>query len=366
MVFVKKDRTADKAHNVGITMGFLGTNRMKDGEVGLEIEIEGKKLPIPQGMQGSHQPVPIPGNEEWSYVDDGSLRGFENGGMDAEYVLTNPVMFSAVPAALDSLWAMFRKKGAELDESNRTSIHVHLNVQKFHLNRLASIIGLYFALEDVLAEFCGDHRVGNLFCLRGSDAPAVVSQARSFIRSNMESRLREGDHYAALNTYAIAKFGSLEFRLMRGVTDPKAIVEWVSILRRLYDVSADFTDPRDICGVFSSQGPNAFFDQILGDKASVVRSGISMTENELRESMYTGIRLAQDICYARDWDVFKPVEYKPDPFKRDPRKTLKRGGPDAQIVAAMDAYVNVGAPIPANWAPVDAQEMPMPDWDEDD
>ena len=313
MVFAKRNRSEDKSYNIGVTMGCRTIHK---GVVGLEIEVEGKKFPKPPGMQGTHTSVAMPGLPGWSYVHDGSLRGEDN----AEYVLTAPVEFSEIPGKVDELWALLDKNKSVIAESNRTSVHVHLNVQSFHLNRLASIIGIYFALEEILAEFCGEYRVGNLFCLRAKDAPAVVSQVRRFIRSNMESRLRDGDHYAGLNTYAIAKFGSLEFRTMRGVNTPPAIKTWVSILERIYNASAEFTDPRAICEILSQSGPMQFFELILGDLAEVVRRGVSMSEDQIRDSLYEGIRIAQDVCYARDWDVFKPMEYRPDPFDRPANK----------------------------------------------
>jgi hypothetical protein len=47
-----------------------------------------------------------------------------------------------------------------------------------------------------------------------------------------------------------------------------------------------------------------------------------MTDDEVRDSMYEGIRLAQDLCYCRDWDLFLPMEYKQDPFGRKPERVL--------------------------------------------
>lgn len=337
MVFVKREEDEDEGYNVYVTLR-LPPKVKRAGEVGVEVEVEGRRLPKEPDLP-------------WVYHVDHSLRGAEN----AEYVLDKPVLFSEIDGHVDGLYAMLTKAKATLDDSNRTSVHVHLNVQPFFLNRLASLMGLYFTFEEIFAEWCGEHRVGNLFCLRAKDAPAIVSQIRRFIRTGMQAPLRDHHHYAGLNGNAIHKFGSLEFRTLRGVSDPSVIKTWVSILRRLYDLSEVYTDPREICSEFSYAGPQHFFDHILGDRAAVIRQGIEFDEERIGTSLYEGIRLAQDICFARDWSRYKPLEYKEDPFHRPAKK---RGAPtgfdiDAAMNEVMEDFEGEDdegqAPPPANW-----------------
>lgn len=300
MVFIRKQPRRVQGFNVGLVMN----RQAVKGEVGIEIEVEGKKL-----LTQDYTPA------GWSYHQDGSLRGEEN----AEYVLTKPIALTAVPEYLDKLWNAFKAKGSSLDDSNRTSVHVHLNVQSFFFNRLTSLMALYFTMEEILTEWCGDHRVGNLFCLRAKDAPNIITQIKRFIVTDGKSGIGDNQHYAGLNTHALVKFGSLEFRTLRGC-EKETILEWVRILQRLYELSENYPDPRAICAEFSSSGPLGFFEAILGDSASVVRRGVSMSDQDIRESMYNGIRMAQDLCYSRDWAVFEGVNLKADPFGRDPRK----------------------------------------------
>lgn len=279
------------------------------GDIGIEIEVEGRSLP----HEETAEETPY-----WKYAIDHSLRGEDNG----EYVLRKPIKFEEVPKALDSLWGLFAKYKSVLDDSNRTSVHIHLNCQNFHVNRLASFSALYFCLEEILTEWCGEYRVGNLFCLRSKDAPAIVSRIKTFIQRDGDTNISEHLHYAGFNIHSLSKFGSIEIRTLRGVKDPTIIQDWVDILQRLYDLSESFEDPRKICDMFSAEGPIDFFYAILGDKASVVRNGISWQDNQIKDSLYDGIRLAQDICFARDWDAFKKSDLKPDPFGRKPLKVL--------------------------------------------
>lgn len=346
-VFIKRD----DQKQAGFTVGVVLNRKSTKGLVGIEIEVEGTRLP--------KDDAPPP----WAYHHDGSLRGQDN----AEYVLSSPIGFEDVEKSLDILWKSFSAHKSTIDDSNRTSVHVHLNCQGFHFNRLTSLMALYFALEEILTEWCGEHRVGNLFCLRAKDAPAIVSQIKRFISTDGASVINDHHHYAGLNANALHKFGSLEFRSLRGVSDPRVAIDWIGILERLYTLSADFTDPRDICSLFSSEGPTAFFYNILGPKAAIVLAGIHMNEDEMKDSLYQGVRLAQDLCYCRDWNLFQSVELKNDPFGRDPKKIAKKLGGlglDQSVLESalsqlggydsFNPYLNATAPAPSQWA------MPAP------
>lgn len=285
----------------GFALGVVLNSEPVPGQVGIEIEVEGKHLPN-QDLMPKH----------WRATHDGSLRGQEC----LEYVLARPLPFDDIPEALNALWHVFKEKKSVFDDSNRTSVHVHLNFQKFHLTRMASFCAMYFTLEEVLTQWCGDHRVGNLFCLRAKDAPAIVSRIKKFIQADGDYQFGDFMKYSGLNPYALRKYGSMEVRTLRGCSEPDVILSWVAILRRIYELSADFTDPRKVCELFSGRGPTGFFEEILGPMAMIVRSGVPFNNEEIEDSLYRGIRLAQDICYCRDWDLYKPVDVKDDPFGR--------------------------------------------------
>lgn len=312
---------------IGLNLASLFNRKGVKGEVGIEIEVEGNKF------KKDNLPAP------WSYHHDGSLRGHDN----AEYVLRSPVMFKDVPKAIETLWGMFEEYGSVLDVSNRTSVHVHLNVQKFHLNRLTCFISLFLSVEELLTQWCGDHRVGNLFCLRAKDATAIVHRLKKFIQGNGHYELSDGLHYAGLNANAITKFGSLEIRTLRGCTDPQTIINWIEILERIYRVSADFSDPRQIPGILSSDGTAYYLDLVFGDKKQMILDDIGYNNQQVRDALYTGIRLAQDLCYCRDWSEYKAVSAKDDPFGRDMKKV-------AQQLAGLEAAyqslsISAGGPL---------------------
>jgi hypothetical protein len=288
-----------------------------NGEIGIEIEVEGTYFRKPTN---SDKPLP----KGWMYTKDGSLRGIDN----AEYILHRPIKFSEVEDHVDRLFEMFAEDKSILDESNRTSIHVHLNAQSFHMNRLCAFFALYFVVEELLTEWCGEHRVGNLFCLRGKDAPYLVKQIKNFIQSDGKWSFSDGVHYAGCNAQALQKFGSIEIRSLRGVTNPKMIIQWVRVLERIWRLSGEFQDPRNICDEFSGGGPYAFLQWVLGDTLEYVKAGIEWDQQRISESLYEGIRLAQDLCYCREWSNFTQKDLRVDPFGR----TLSK------VVAQLSAY----------------------------
>lgn len=311
----------DEAHaTISPPIGLLLRCRKTSGNIGLEIECEGNSF------KKEHIPSP------WTYHSDHSLRGHDN----AEYVLSKPINFSTVPKALDILWKMFETHGSVLDNSNRTSVHVHLNVQDWYLNRLTSFLAMYFCVEELLTAWCGEHRIGNLFCLRAKDAPAIITELSKFIKADAKHIIHDGFHYAGLNAQALFKFGSLEIRTLRGPTDKQVILDWVSILERLYNLSASYDDPRDICSLFSANGPLNFLSELLGPQEITLRNGISYTDDMIRDAMYYGIRLVQDLVYCRDWGLYKPTVVKPDPFDRDPLKVL-----DAMAASSQPGSISV-------------------------
>lgn len=305
-VFIEDKKKNNVSFDVKTLLGLVPTS----GDVGLEVEVEGNKFP--KGEEDNYIP------QVWGYHHDGSLRGLDN----AEYVLRKPLPFKDVPKALEQLWSMFSKYGTVLDDSNRTSVHVHMNVQDFYLNRLCSFFAIYFAVEELLSAWAGSHRMGNLFCMRGKDAPAIITRIKDFIRNDGKTQFSSGMHYSGLNAGALFKFGSIEVRLMSGTDDVNRILQWVEMCRRIYDLSADFKDPRSVCELFSSGGPIAFLETIFGPSVSVLRDGIEYNEQQIMESLYEGIRLSQDLCYCRDWDKYSPHTLKKDPFGRSQKTVI--------------------------------------------
>lgn len=206
-------------------LSLYGKSRGHKGDVGLEIECEGD------------QPHPDSGESlgMWKTVPEGSLR---NG---VEYVLRTPQPIARIPEVME-YWKDLTKK-CRFERSIRTSVHVHINVQALNYNEVLRFLGLYWLVEDILVTLNGRLRVGNLFCLRIRDADELVYDIFN-VTSDARVMDFHPDHarYAALNLVALSKFGSLEFRFVKGMTTPRPIQYWAENLYELVHQSRGIKD----------------------------------------------------------------------------------------------------------------------------
>lgn len=245
-----------------------------DKEVGIEIELEG------EGLFG------IAPDAMWKIEPDGSLRG-----ESAEFVLKAPCKRTLVPIRLRRFRNLI--KTIKVIDSGRAGIHVHINVQDMTPKEVVQFICLYMVFEDILVNWCGDSRVGNLFCLRTCDAPFSMKVMRSVIKTGNWCDLRDDrNRYSSLNLKAIPQYGSVEFRAMRSTDDIKLIQCWINILTTLKDRSREFSDPKDIVEQVSFRTTERFFEDILGD----VKVEPPLLYDH--DSMMQGVRHAQFIAYV--------------------------------------------------------------------
>lgn len=270
-----------------------------DREVGIEIEMEGEHLNIRAAG--------------WDTKDDGSLRG-DAYQQRAEYVINPPVKRKHVQDQLNVLADALKNAGSELHPSDRCGVHIHINCQKLTEQQVINYLTLYFILEDLLVHYCGEDRVGNLFCLRSSDAEdvllAIVEAAKIGTLRNIQN---DNFRYASVNVTSLYKYGSLEFRAMRSPVDFSVIKEWVDILLAIKDKSLEYGTPRDIVESFSALGANQFTQQVLGDLAKRLPM-----ENADR-LIIAGVRRAQDIAYS-------PANVKPIVEKKAGQRGIFIGG----------------------------------------
>jgi hypothetical protein len=259
----------------------LGINHLTDGELGIEIEVEGNNLPedTPKGWMREH---------------DGSLRG-----ESAEYVLSEPLSHGDAMDAVDRLEEKFKQAGSKVKDSVRAGVHVHVNVQHLTDLELINFITCYLILEDLLVKFCGEDREGNLFCLRLKDAeyPLFSLIQGIKLRSVHGGYFNNDDlRYSSMNLKALATYGSLEFRSMRTGTDFQRIKDWATILYDLRERSREFANPRQIIEIFSGDMVDGFVRKVVGNHAK------KLLCDGYEDMLVEGMRRAQDIAYCAEWE----------------------------------------------------------------
>lgn len=271
-------------------------NGKQKGLVGLEVECEGKQL----------FSTPF---KWWSCHVDGSLRDTD-GHPPQEYVLRIPLDLEELKQALEYLEQKFQEAGSSVIKSNRTSVHVHINCQALSLRELYCFILLYIIFEEVLVDWVGPERAGNLFCLRAKDSEFYISMLESVLKTKSFKQWRDEYRYSSCNVASILKFGSLEFRSMPGTIDTNTIYIWASLLVMLKDVASKFDNPVQMVEEFVNIGPLPFFKKIFKDDKFR-----SLVENQpgLSGKLWDGLRMVRDVAYCCEW---LPVSKK----KRQPRK----------------------------------------------
>lgn len=254
-----------------------------DGDLGIEIEVEGASLPDKVSL--------------WRREDDGSLRGDET----AEFVFAKPYTPEKARQALNNLDGAYRACETRVDDSVRAGIHVHVNVQNLTIIELFNFITIYLVLEEILVDHCGEGRQGNLFCLRAMDAGYLIATLRTAVAKRGFALLhRDEMRYSSMNVKSLSTYGSLEFRAMRGTRDMDRIYNWAMLLLNLREVAKTFNCPKSVIQGYSSGEASSFIQRCLGDYAPHF-----LMQPDVLAKVRAGMRRAQDVAFATDWEGYR-------------------------------------------------------------
>lgn len=233
----------------------FGFHQTMTGDIGIEIEAEGTKTgvnPMTPWVKNREDQGKPP--KYWMAKGDNSLR---NG---VEYVTNGPVPLDKLSDAMDE-WATYSKGTRYRHDTIRTSVHYHVNVQHLTLRQIVTVIMGWWLLETPIVDLQGPTRVGNLFCLRVSDAEHLVMDVLNSLEMDNPPLLGQhmGDNvkYAALNINAVRRFGSLEFRFNRGTTDPAEIEKWGRALHQLVHSFAKLGSTERLIELIEKDGPDS-------------------------------------------------------------------------------------------------------------
>jgi hypothetical protein len=265
------------------------------GEVGIEIETIGKSLP----------PLMVAANL-WTVKQDGSIK-VRSGELGYEYVLAQPVGRPKVEVALDQLLLEFKNAGSIVAEDRvSNSVHVHINAKMLTMKQVYTWLTLYFIFEELLVRWAGPDRVGNLFCLRAKDAQGLVKSLATAAKNDSfyggaTCFTNKNYRYAAVNCMALSKFGSLEFRAMRGTAKKDVLMLWVNTLLAIKDKSLEYTDPVHVLSDFSRRTCMGMCNHVMPPEMKQYM----FQQPDFLDSLYEGARLAQDFAFSTEWQKEK-------------------------------------------------------------
>lgn len=277
------------------------------GDVGIEIEVEGENL------REVH-------NAFWKSEDDGSLRG-EFPHQRCEYIFKKPQPYDKVGAIVGNLKKEL--EDAEFNFSHRTSCHVHVNVQELTLEQLLNMMYIYLLVEEPLINFCGRVRKGNQFALRLQDAEGILNHVQRLFERGagvIEEIQQDEVRYAALNIAAVAKYGSLEFRGMRGTMDENIIIPWVETLINIRELAKAYENPQAVYNAYIATTPEQFLHRVT----------------DQHYDLFVYPRMIKDIQRSFSLSIDLPFSYRKVDAKKKPSFDDYKIG---QILAYEDAVV---------------------------
>jgi len=232
-----------------------------------------KALPLPNPMPNLLYGVELEienCNEEWrcggfTVVQDGSLR---NGGLE---FISTPMTYSNLVYALDVFFD--RNKPVEIkheDEysmdsnySDRTSIHVHTNVNDLTFEQLTTLCLIYEVFENLLFAFIGNDRDKNIFCVPWKETTLSYATLEKLQDVNkVGSVVKSWQKYTALNLLPITKQGSIEWRHMHGNSNRDMIYTWLRIIGHIYKYAVDNTF-EDTKKIFMGLNTTSEYDHML-------------------------------------------------------------------------------------------------------
>lgn len=196
----------------------------RDVHVGIEVEVENSQH---AGPWDEHF---------WDVKDDNSLR---NSGR--EWVSCPLVGEQIIYALLNLEQAL----GDKVSFSQRTSIHIHMNVRELTPEEVAKLLLVYLTVEKLCYRFIGNNRDKNIFCVPLYDLE-LTNKLFNALKGLGRSSLPQGaeNRYSGLNFDPTLKFGTVEFRQMHGTSSTETILTWINIIFSLrnYAVNTSMED----------------------------------------------------------------------------------------------------------------------------
>jgi hypothetical protein len=191
-----------------------------------------------------------------------------------EFVSRKGLRKSAVEKSVKELFdSVTLSAGGKFQPTNsiRTSTHFHFNQSENSLIDTILFSTVYWIMEPFIQYFCGPHRQYNHFCLRLNDSKIQKLWLADSIRSRQlfyDGVLGDKNiRYGSWNLQSMAKFRTLESRLMRGVSNPDDAIIWFNVLDKIKAFAESFPSTIELQDFFlNSVSAEEFPVKVLGEE----------------------------------------------------------------------------------------------------
>jgi hypothetical protein len=223
--------------------------RSPKGDVGIEIETEGRNLPA--------------GKVTGTFIgkEDGSLRH----GM--EYVST-PTPAKEAHVRVSNLAAKLVEHGAIVEPTYRSSTHIHVNYCDYRWRDVLGTMVAWAVLEPVVFSMMPPGRDGSLFCVSSYDSGDLADytdQLCGQIGNSFGAGYNPRGKYSSLNLTRLSDLGTMEYRVFPSSMDGKQIQTWVDWVINIRTLVQKQDDPSFLTLVREAeQSPNPFLESIFG------------------------------------------------------------------------------------------------------
>lgn len=230
----------------------------------------------------------------WKIAEDGSLR---NNGRE---FISIPIKAFRVENALTSLFKYQLNK--DIDFTERTSIHIHMNVRTMTLEQLKTMILLYIVFEKALFRYVDPERYNNIFCVPLNET-LFGEKLHTIFHSDLLSI--SWLKYTALNLCPIFEKGTIEFRHLHGTKNIPEIMNWINLILSLKKAALKNSSEylwEKIKTLNTSSEYHSFANEIFGSFVS------NLNEKTLAEDMSSCVTYAKAYCFINEWKTLVQQE----------------------------------------------------------
>lgn len=225
----------------------IGMTKHYDQDYAIEVEAEFKKE-FSSKVNG------------FSFKHDGSLSP-----LGIEFISRGPSSLKDINQNVKQLLELPEFK-EDYIFSERTSTHVHVNIQNWTHEELFTVLITYYLIEGFVYSIVGDKRQNNLFCLAMYEANNIVDILKVLYSKDYRrlSSLFERYKYSGLNIASVARLGTIEFRHMYGTNNYKEIKNWINLIDKICKSRFKFRNMNEVYNAYC-ENREAFLLHVLED-----------------------------------------------------------------------------------------------------